>query len=219
MKRKFKLFATVASLCLSVALMAFGVYAATQASYRVTSTVSFAAQVTGTWKYKVENAAWDNAVSGQSEALVGSEINGDEVAVQSVDLADLEFDLSKAGGNVITYTFQFVSSSDSPTWVKAKAASLFNVGVANDAQLEVRAAQAAATEIADTVEEDVYTVITTTNAATLASENGTEWVELAAGGTYTLVIKVELLDATKQLTAANNKLDITLTAVSADPNA
>ena len=41
MKRKFKLFATVASLCLSVALMAFGVYAATSVSYSVNGTVSY----------------------------------------------------------------------------------------------------------------------------------------------------------------------------------
>ncbi len=41
MKRKFKLFATVTSLCLSVALMAFGVYAATSVSYSVNGTVSY----------------------------------------------------------------------------------------------------------------------------------------------------------------------------------
>ena len=41
MKRKFKLFATVASLCLSVALMAFGVYAAAQVTYTVSGNVSY----------------------------------------------------------------------------------------------------------------------------------------------------------------------------------
>ena len=41
MKRKFKLFATVASLCLSVALMAFGVYAASTVTYTVNGTVSY----------------------------------------------------------------------------------------------------------------------------------------------------------------------------------
>ena len=49
MKRKFKLFATVASLCLSVALMAFGVYAAATVQYTVGSTVSFASQVDVKW--------------------------------------------------------------------------------------------------------------------------------------------------------------------------
>ena len=41
MKRKFKLFATVASLCLCLALMAFGVYAATSVTYTASGTVSY----------------------------------------------------------------------------------------------------------------------------------------------------------------------------------
>ena len=49
MKRKFKLFATVASLCLSVALMAFGVYAATTVTYTVSGSVSFSANVYCKW--------------------------------------------------------------------------------------------------------------------------------------------------------------------------
>ena len=41
MKRKFKLFATVASLCLCFALMAFGVYAATNVKYTASGSVSY----------------------------------------------------------------------------------------------------------------------------------------------------------------------------------
>lgn len=41
MKKKVKLFSTIASLCLAVALMAFGVYAATNLSLKMTSKVSF----------------------------------------------------------------------------------------------------------------------------------------------------------------------------------
>ena len=41
MKKRFKLITTIASLCLAVALMAFGVYAATNASFTVTSTINF----------------------------------------------------------------------------------------------------------------------------------------------------------------------------------
>ena len=41
MKKNFKLFSTIASLCLAVALMAFGVWAATSVSLGVTSKVSF----------------------------------------------------------------------------------------------------------------------------------------------------------------------------------
>ena len=43
MKKKFKLFATVASLCLAIALMGFGVYAASTVTVTVTSNVSFTA--------------------------------------------------------------------------------------------------------------------------------------------------------------------------------
>jgi hypothetical protein len=43
MKKKFKLFSTIASLCLAVCLMAFGVYAATQATYGIKGKVSFSA--------------------------------------------------------------------------------------------------------------------------------------------------------------------------------
>lgn len=41
MKRKFKLFATIASLCLCLALMAFGVYAASTVKYTASGSVSF----------------------------------------------------------------------------------------------------------------------------------------------------------------------------------
>ena len=41
MKKKIKLFTTIASLCLAVALMAFGVYAATQVTYNVNGTVQY----------------------------------------------------------------------------------------------------------------------------------------------------------------------------------
>lgn len=41
MKKKIKLFTTIASLCLAVALMAFGVYAATQVTYNVNGNVQY----------------------------------------------------------------------------------------------------------------------------------------------------------------------------------
>ena len=44
MKKRFKLFSTIASLCLAIALMAFGVYVATTASFSITNKVSFTAE-------------------------------------------------------------------------------------------------------------------------------------------------------------------------------
>lgn len=43
MKKRVKLFTTIASLCLAVALMAFGVYAATTANFTVSGSVNFTA--------------------------------------------------------------------------------------------------------------------------------------------------------------------------------
>ncbi len=68
MKRKFRLFATVASLCLSVALMAFGVYAATEVTYTVTGSVTFTnVEVASTWTtgaYKADGTTlWDDKTS------------------------------------------------------------------------------------------------------------------------------------------------------------
>lgn len=41
MRRRFKLFATIASLCLAIGLMAFGVYAATTVTYTVNGSVTY----------------------------------------------------------------------------------------------------------------------------------------------------------------------------------
>ena len=41
MKRKFKLIATIGSLCLAIALMGFGVYAASTVTYNINGTVSY----------------------------------------------------------------------------------------------------------------------------------------------------------------------------------
>ncbi len=43
MKRKIKVFSAIASLCLAVALMAFGVYAATTVTYTINGTVNYTA--------------------------------------------------------------------------------------------------------------------------------------------------------------------------------
>lgn len=57
--KKFKLISTIASLCLAVALMAFGVYAATQVSVSISSTIKFNTKdnVVGTLTVKSYNIA------------------------------------------------------------------------------------------------------------------------------------------------------------------
>ena len=58
MKRKFKLFATVASLCLCLALMAFGVYAATTVTYTASGSVKYVVtDVKADFTLKVERSS------------------------------------------------------------------------------------------------------------------------------------------------------------------
>lgn len=120
MKKKVKLFSTIASLCLAVALMAFGVWAAGAVTFKTTSKVTFeaASDVFGTYTAKVVNTAsgatdetisvkriygtdndWVEVAGGKKGALMGS---GASFADQTV----------KAAGNTVTFTYTF--KNDSP---------------------------------------------------------------------------------------------------------
>ncbi len=76
MKRKFKLFATVASLCLSVALMAFGVYAATKVTYTVSGSVSFLANVNCTWEVTATYGDGSEAATTGSKTFAATDPEG-----------------------------------------------------------------------------------------------------------------------------------------------
>ncbi|MBR5145328.1 MAG: hypothetical protein IKV34_01525 [Clostridia bacterium] len=69
MKKKVKLITTIASLCLAVALMAFGVYAALNVSYTIKNTVSYsaAANVKATITYTTELGNATATVPGEGE--------------------------------------------------------------------------------------------------------------------------------------------------------
>ena len=76
MKKKFKLITTIASLCLAVALMAFGVYAATSVKYDVTTNVTFQAaqnvKAKVTYTLAVSNAS-GTTVSGNDKSATKAE--------------------------------------------------------------------------------------------------------------------------------------------------
>ena len=64
MKKRVKLLTTIASLCLAVALMAFGVYAATASSLAVNSTVSFTSQdIEVIWTYNISGGNLENPLT------------------------------------------------------------------------------------------------------------------------------------------------------------
>lgn len=107
--KKFKIISTCASLLLMVALLVFGVYAATSVSFSVSSTVSF----------KCENV-FIKVTAGLGESVLenpvpvyyyskptGDQKNVTELATKGLDAA--QFEDEKEGGNVITYYLEITS--------------------------------------------------------------------------------------------------------------
>ena len=92
MKKKVKLITTIASLCLAVALMAFGVYAALNVSYTIKNTVSYsaAANVKATITYTTE--------LGNATATVGEEETPYSTVTDKVIFTDTIGNTDKATG-------------------------------------------------------------------------------------------------------------------------
>ena len=67
MKKRVKLLTTIASLCLAVALMAFGVYAATSVKATITTTISFTStEISGTWTLKIDGVEQSGTTEGDT---------------------------------------------------------------------------------------------------------------------------------------------------------
>lgn len=123
MKRKFKLFATIASLCLCLALMAFGVYAATNVKYTASGSVSF--QVNDVFVTVTNNMV--KKIGAEAEAPVASTVESaksyteDGGVKAGTDLAadctygDVQF--SKTG-DYIKYTTVITNDGESAIKVK-----------------------------------------------------------------------------------------------------
>ena len=144
MKKKVKLFTTIASLCLAVALMAFGVYAATQVTFGVSGTIQFnATALTGTWEYEIVKGT--NVVAGVTKTSgdfttdqTGVELaitNGQNTATFTVkayftptsDVASGEVTASGSNttfgkNNKSKVEYTFTESTDKGTWSGSTAA-------------------------------------------------------------------------------------------------
>ena len=115
MKKKIKIFSTIASLCLAVALMAFGVYAATSISFTTTSKVSFkATDIAGYWSLEISGGDY-NQESGKYKtgndvriAETAADAKGDQPLVEVKDIEDIEL---SAAANEVTYTITFTNTS------------------------------------------------------------------------------------------------------------
>ena len=107
MKKRVKLLTTIASLCLAVALMAFGVYAATSSQLKVGSTVSFTTTNVAV-KYTVEVTHSANVTVDETTA------EKDEYTTkysQTISYG-VEADDANADWNVGTYTFGNDATAD-----------------------------------------------------------------------------------------------------------
>ena len=199
MKRKFKLLATVASLCLSVALMAFGVYAASQSTYNVTSSVTYESQVAVTW---------NGTVAGGASGGVDDTENKVEYAADA-DAAAIEHNFENVvlgtgeGENVVTYTIT----------CKNDSTGLIDVTVSEVAKFF---SEIAHSNGGDTKGFAVSVTSTGTPAAqaTLAADYVVA-ENLAPTQTATLTIVVTLNDYTLDIAQNAQAMDITLLAKAA----
>ena len=221
MKRKFKLFATLASLCLSVALMAFGVYAATNVTYNVNSSVTFAAQVAGIWSSTVETGTLTNGsvvwteVDTDSWTLEGGEL---EVPTAPSHTWDVNEDAETPAGpvslvfnpgaakNYVRYTIRFQSQSARATQIAASLAT--GTALFSNAGLTVRIHQAKGST-APTIPAAADNTLDATAGKTLPAA-----AELAANEYYLLVIEVQLTNFKVSLNeGTDNILNLVMTAL------
>ncbi len=188
MKRKFKLFATVASLCLSVALMAFGVYAATSVTYNVSGTVSFSAHVACTWTVKA-------TYNDTSKTPVGTPdtkqfLATDTINTDTADIGNIEFG-TEEGHDTIIYTIT----------CENEGAQAITIGLASDPTLFGNALLEVTLNDGDVLDAGDFTQASYSE-------------ELAATQTWTLTITVHLTSLTQGL-SGNTSLSLALTATAA----
>lgn len=151
MKKKVKLFTTIASLCLAVALMAFGVYAATNATYKVSGSISFTStNVDGTWALKSVSVAGGKFAAGEGVAVDGLSLttlaNVHELPIVTVDSQD---DATGSYTCVITIVATYTASdtSDEATIKAVKDTTGTENGVTVDYGSSINVAQGATGDV------------------------------------------------------------------------
>ena len=147
MKKRVKLFTTIASLCLAVALMAFGVYAATSESLKINSSVSFES-TTVLFDAKVDITG---AVEGAKSKTYTADNKLVEQNFEDFEVGALTFD---EGHRTITYTVKFTNKSNFAITIGVTGAPS-----AVEGQLEVTETKTALTSIAKGAPEVTYTLV------------------------------------------------------------
>lgn len=107
MKKRIKLFTTIASLCLAVALMAFGVYAATTVNFTASGKIAFSStEINGSWSLAV-------AVTNGTGHTAAPTISSNKASVGTVTVTDITKDC------VITLTATFTNNSTTKATLEA----------------------------------------------------------------------------------------------------
>ncbi len=123
MKKRIKLFSTIASLCLAVALMAFGVYAAGTSNLSLTSTVSYVVSGNVNVKFDVSVTASDpdtvtrtapDADTANNETKgtwtwSATQGTADKDIGATIDLGTYAFQVGAAADSTITYTVKITN--------------------------------------------------------------------------------------------------------------
>jgi len=223
MKKRAKIITTVASLCLAVALMAFGVYAATTARLGVTSKLSFVAEDVKV-RYYWSVVGTETPVNGSNAAYSGSNIGsvanasrdsgsidlgveanqGEDLANHDVALGgDNGYNFGRKDNSTITYAitvenYGAYAITVTPTINSSKTYA----SVANE--VEVKFGQSVGDNQAGAESA----------AATAASTSTTAWTaiqQVAAGKFYTFYVQLKLVNVTHDV--AEQELDVTFNAI------
>lgn len=180
MKKKVKLFSTIASLCLAVALMVFGVLAATNVEFNVTNKVSFTATANVKAKVwhtiEVDKCTQTGAKANTSEenpdlTIDGSERKEDSTTYEaSITLGDVELVATSGATEQMTYSYTI---------------TIKNTATINDSYPYLKVEIIGKT--VEYTQEAGYGIITTFG----TEKNATEILTAGATKTYTVKITVD----------------------------
>ena len=139
--KKVKLFTTIASLCLAVALMAFGVYAATQVDISITGNVSFSAaanvKATVTLSDTAENVATGYTAVVNKELYKTGEDANEIKNTGSHDFGDMVFTATSTNASIV-YSYTVTIKNDAAATDEYKVLNVVVTESLNDeAQLNV----------------------------------------------------------------------------------
>lgn len=130
MKKGVRLATTIASLCLAVALMAFGVYAATSSTLSINSTVTFTSQdVQVFWEWSVAGGNLTTATDGEYQTTAEGTTDNKDVTLGTISFVTNSGD----EGKTIKYTIKCTNTGAKSVAVTAPTAGLF----AGDTNLDI----------------------------------------------------------------------------------